>query len=53
MFAEWLDTQKSASWDQLLKALRGPNVQLMYLANEIEQMLNDENEEYGKEIIKG
>ena len=48
MFAEWLDTQKSTSWDQLLKALRSPNVQLVYLANQIEQMLNDETEKHGR-----
>ena len=52
MFAKWLDTQENAIWDQLLEALRSPNVKLMHLANQIEQMLDDEqNNNYGKEII--
>ena len=38
MFTEWLETE-NASWDQLLEALRSPGVQLMDLANHIEQML--------------
>ena len=52
MFAKWLDTQENASWDQVLEALRSPGVQLMHLANKIEQMLDDEqNNNHGKEIM--
>ena len=52
MFAKWLNTQENASWDQLLEALRSPSVELMHLANQIEQMLDDEqNNNHGKEII--
>ena len=42
MFAEWLNTQENASWDQLLEALRSPSVELMQLANKVEKMLDDE-----------
>ena len=55
MFGKWLQ-QDGASWDQLLEALRSPSVQLMHLASETEQMLDDENDNYhhdGKEIIMG
>ena len=52
MFIKWLDTQVIASWDQLLEALRSPSVQLMHLASEIDQMLDNENDNHGKEIIK-
>ena len=51
MFTKWLDTQVMASWNQLLKALRSPSVQLEYLANQIEQMLDNENDNHGKETI--
>ena len=52
MFTEWLNTQESASWDQLLEALRSPSVQLIHLANQIEQTLDDEqNNNHGKEIM--
>ena len=52
MFVKWLDTQENASWDQLLEALRSPSVQLMHLANQIEQTLDDEqNNNHGKEIM--
>ena len=39
MFKKWLELQNNANWDQLLKALRSPSVQLMYLASQIERML--------------
>ena len=52
MFVKWLDTEENASWDQLLEALRSPSVELMHLANQIEQMLDDEqNNNHGKEIM--
>ena len=51
MFAKWLK-QENASWDQLLEALRSPSVELMQLANEVEKMLDDEqNDNHGKEIV--
>ena len=50
MFAKWLETEVITSWDQLLEALRRPSVQLMHLANEIDQMLDNENDSHGKEI---
>ena len=47
MFAKWLQ-QDDASWDQLLEALKSPSVQLMHFANQIDQILDDANENYGK-----
>ena len=41
MFSNWLKKQVNASWDQLLKALRSPSVQLMDLANQIEVKILD------------
>ena len=41
MFSEWLEKQENASWDQLLKALRSPGVQMMELAKQIEIQLLD------------
>ena len=51
MFTKWLETQVVTSWDQLLEALKSRSVQLVHLANEIDQMLDNENDSYGKEII--
>jgi len=39
LFELWLDTQPTASWNQLIKSLRQPGVDLGYLATKIEQML--------------
>ena len=50
MFTTWLQ-QDVASWDQLLEALRSPSVQLEYLANQIEQMLDNDNDNHGKKMI--
>ena len=36
-----------ATWNQLIKALRSPNIQLDYLASQLEQMLNTECKVYG------
>ena len=38
MFQLWLRKQPSASWNQLIKALREPSVELHALATKIEQM---------------
>ena len=35
---KWLDTT-SATWNQLIKALRSPSVQMDYFAGQLEQML--------------
>ena len=40
MFSKWLETDKSASYDKLIKALR--IVQLNYVANDIERLLQGE-----------
>ena len=50
MFAEWLQ-QGGASWNQLLEALRSNSVEETGLANRIKQMLDNENDDHGKEII--
>ena len=39
MFQFWLNTQPTASWNQLIKALRQESTDLDTLANKIEQML--------------
>ena len=44
MFQLWLDRQPEASWRQLIKALREPNIELKELANTIEQKLISINE---------
>ena len=49
MFAKWLETEENASWDQLLKALQSSSVQLIHLANQIEQILDPSNAS-GKEV---
>ena len=36
---KWLDTTTDATWNQLIRALRSPSVQLDYLANQLEQMM--------------
>ena len=50
MFAEWLQ-QGGASWKQLLEALISKSVEQTDLANRIEQMLDNENDDHGNEII--
>ena len=39
MFKLWLRKQPSASWNQLIEALRQPDIELHTLATRIEQML--------------
>ena len=36
---KWLDTTEDASWNQLIKALRSPSVQLNSFASQLEQMI--------------
>ena len=40
VFKKWLDTTSDATWNQLMKALRSPSVQLNYFAGQLEQMLS-------------
>ena len=40
MFISWLRKQPSASWNQLIEALRQPNIELDTLATKIEGMLS-------------
>ena len=35
----WLDTTTDATWNELMRALRSPAVQLDYLAGQLEQLL--------------
>ena len=44
---KWLDTTADATWSQLIRALRSPNIQLDHLACQLEQMLITECEIYG------
>ena len=39
---KWLDTATDATWNELIRALRSPGVQLDYLAGQLEQMLSTE-----------
>ena len=38
LFKKWLDTTTDATWNQLIRALRTPSIQLDYLAGRLEQM---------------
>ena len=40
MFQLWLKKQPTASWNQLIEALKQPSINLGALASEIEQMLS-------------
>ena len=46
MFNEWLQSPEDVSWNKLLQALR--NIQLMALADELEQMLPGTSKVYTK-----
>ena len=41
---KWLDTTSDATWNELIRALRSPSVQLNYVAGQIEQMFITECE---------
>lgn len=49
VFKKWLEltTADYATWNQLIKALRSPSIQLDDLASQLEQMLNTECKVYG------
>ena len=42
VFMKWLETRVDASWNQLIRALRSPTVQLISLADQLEQMMSTE-----------
>ena len=37
---KWLETAPDATWNQLIEALRSPGIHLIYLANQLEQMVH-------------
>lgn len=39
MFERWLQIVPTASWDQLIKGLKAPNIKLKKLASELMEML--------------
>ena len=43
---KWLETTTNATWNELIRALRSPSVQLDYLAGQIEQMMITECKTY-------
>ena len=42
VFKQWLDTTTDATWNKLISALKSSDVQLDYLADQIENMLTVE-----------
>ena len=44
---KWLDTTSDATWNELIRALRSPSVQLGYLTGQLEQMMMRECKIYG------
>ena len=43
---KWLNTTTDATWNELIRALRSPSVQLDYLAGQLEQMMITECKTY-------
>ena len=43
---KWLDTATDATWNELIRALRSPSIQLHYFAGQLEQMLIPECKTY-------
>ena len=41
MFLKWLEREPDASWNQLIQALRKPNIKLETLASKVEKMLSE------------
>ena len=39
LFRKWLDTSTNATWNELIKALKSPTVQLDYVASQLDKML--------------
>ena len=41
VFEKWLDisTDRGATWNKLIRALRSPSIQLVYLAGQLEKMM--------------
>ena len=40
MFSKWIDTDKKASWNKVVSALKSPSVKLISLANDIEKVMD-------------
>jgi len=43
MLELWIDRQRNATWNQLIKALRAPGIEMYHAAFEIESMLIEGN----------
>ena len=50
VFKRWLFTSTDASWNQLIRALRSPTVQLHWLADQLEEMMNTECKIYSNTV---
>ena len=50
VFQRWLETSANASWNQLIRALRSPSVQLDPLADQLEQMMSKECKIYSNTV---
>ena len=46
VFKDWLDTTTDATWNELIRALRSPSVQLDYVASKLEQKMVTECKGY-------
>ena len=44
VFKKWLETTSDATWNELIRALRSPSVQLDYFASQLEQKMITECE---------
>ena len=47
----WLETSVDASWNQLIRALRSPGVQLDHLVDQLEQMMRTECKMYSNTVV--
>ena len=52
LFKKWVDATEDARWNVLIKALKGPSVQLDYLAGQLEKMLIIERK-YKSQVLQG
>ena len=48
---KWLETTVDASWDQLIKALRHPGVQLVYVASQLEKNMIAHSMSFGYVVV--
>ena len=40
VFEKWLEITTDATWNELIRALRSPGIQLIYLAGRLEKMMH-------------